>query len=112
MKMQSDCISMIPPPRPRLRGVDAFYMWGFPFESLAEFQESLLHMLAVRAMGVRILPALLSLLPQTSLYREIKDTTTLEFFPGLFPEYMLTGHEICADGTVTIPDRPSGSARA
>jgi anaerobic magnesium-protoporphyrin IX monomethyl ester cyclase len=84
--------------------VDAFYMWGFPFESLADLQESLLHMLAVRAMGVRILPSLLSLLPQTALYREIKDSVALEFFPGLFPEYMLTGHEICADGAVTIAD--------
>jgi anaerobic magnesium-protoporphyrin IX monomethyl ester cyclase len=84
--------------------VDAFYMWGFPFESLADFQESLLQMLAVRAMGVRILPSLLSLLPQTSLYREIKDSVGLEFFPGLFPEYMLTGHETCADGMVTIAD--------
>jgi radical SAM superfamily enzyme YgiQ (UPF0313 family) len=84
--------------------VDAFYMWGFPFESLADFQESLLQMLAARAMGVRILPSLLSLLPQTSLYQEIKDSVALEFFPGLFPEYMLTGHEICADGTVTIAD--------
>lgn len=85
--------------------VDAFYMWGFPFESLDDFQESLLQMLATRAMGVRILPSLLSLLPQTSLYRELKDSATLEFFPGLFPEYMLTGHEICADGTVTIAEQ-------
>lgn len=85
--------------------VDAFYMWGFPFESMADLQESLLQMLAVRAMGVRILPSLLSLLPQTSLYQEIRDTVPLEFFPGLFPEYMLTGHEVCADGAVTIADR-------
>jgi radical SAM superfamily enzyme YgiQ (UPF0313 family) len=84
--------------------VDAFYMWGFPFESLADFQESLLQMLAVRAMGVRILPSLLSLLPQTSLYQEIKDYVKLEFFPSLFPEYMLTGHEVCADGAVTITE--------
>ncbi len=84
--------------------VDAFYMWGFPFESLPDFQETLLQMLAVRAMGVRILPSLLSLLPQTTIYRQLDLPAQLEFFPGLFPEYMLTGHEICGEGGMTVAE--------
>jgi anaerobic magnesium-protoporphyrin IX monomethyl ester cyclase len=87
-----------------LPAVDAFYMWGFPFESMPEFQQSLLQMIAARAMGVRILPSLLSLLPQTTLYRELGPSGALEFFPGLFPEYMLTGHELCRDGMVSIAE--------
>ncbi len=91
----SDAVGIFP-------GVDAFYMWGFPFETLDDFNETLLHMIGSRTMGVRILPSLLSLLPQTTLYRELADSTRLEFFPELFPEYMLTGHEICADGRIEI----------
>lgn len=83
-------------------GVDAFYMWGFPFESVADFNRTLLHMVASRAMGTRILPSLLSLLPQTALYDELRRELRLEFFPELFPEYMLTGCEICDDGRMQI----------
>jgi len=85
-------------------GVDAFYMWGFPFETLQDFHQTLLHMIASRAMGVRILPSLLSLLPQTTLYQQLDPSTELEFFPELFPEYMLTGHEVCDRGRVRIAD--------
>lgn len=85
-------------------GVDAFYMWGFPFETTADFQQTLLHMIGSRAMGVRILPSLLSLLPQTELYQQLDPSTDLEFFPELFPEYMLTGHEICDRGRVRISE--------
>ncbi len=83
-------------------GVDAFYMWGFPFETMDDFNETLLHMISTRTMGVRILPSLLSLLPQTTLYEELADSVELEFCPELFPEYMLTGHEVCGDGRVDI----------
>ena len=83
-------------------GVDAFYMWGFPFESMADFHETLLQMISVRAMGVRILPSLLSLLPGTTLFDELGGTSRLEFCPELFPEYMLTGHEVCSGGRIEI----------
>ena len=85
-------------------GVDAFYIWGFPFETMDDFQQTLLHMISARTMGVRILPSLLSLLPQTTLYAELKDSMQLEFFPELFPEYMLTGHEVCGGGRIQIDD--------
>ena len=83
-------------------GVDAFYMWGFPFETAEDFNNTLLHMLSARAMGVRILPSLLSILPQTKIYQELRDRSVLQFCPELFPEYMLTGHETCVDGRVVI----------
>lgn len=83
-------------------GVDAFYMWGFPFETMDEFQKNLMHMLSARAMGVRILPSLVSYLPQTDLYNELRGNVEFEFCPELFPEYMLTGHEICVGGRMEI----------
>ncbi|HQP38876.1 MAG TPA: radical SAM protein [Polyangiaceae bacterium] len=85
-------------------GVDAFYMWGFPFEDRGQFQQTLLHMIAARAMGVRILPSLLALLPQTTIYEELKGSARLEFCPELFPEYMLTGCEVCDGGRMRIAD--------
>jgi anaerobic magnesium-protoporphyrin IX monomethyl ester cyclase len=87
-------------------GVDAFYMWGFPFETMDDFQQSLMHMIAARAMGVRILPSLLSLLPQTQLYDELRGNgLALEFCPEMFPEYMLTGQEVCSGGrTLVAPE--------
>ncbi|MBI5532302.1 MAG: B12-binding domain-containing radical SAM protein [Deltaproteobacteria bacterium] len=84
-------------------GVDAFYMWGFPFETMEDFQQTLLHMISSRTMGVRILPSLLSMLPQTQLYAELGgDRGKLEFCPEMFPEYMLTGQEVCGDGRTRI----------
>jgi len=85
-------------------GVDAFYMWGFPFEDAGQFQETLLHMIAARAMGVHILPSLLALLPQTTIYEQLKGAARLEFCPELFPEYMLTGCEVCDGGRMRIAD--------
>ncbi len=82
--------------------VDAFYMWGFPYETMEDFQQTLLQMITVRGMGARILPSLLSLLPQSTVYDEVRDEVELEFCPELFPEYMLTGHEVCSDGRVSI----------
>jgi radical SAM superfamily enzyme YgiQ (UPF0313 family) len=86
------------------QGVDAFYMWGFPFETIDDFHQTLLHMIASRTMGVRILPSLLALLPQTTIFQELDPSTELEFFPELFPEYMLMGHEVCHGGRVCIAD--------
>lgn len=73
---------------------DCFYVWGFPFETIDDFHQSLFQMVSLRAMGARILPSMLCLLPQTDIYRDLMRTDAhLEFCPELFPEYMLTGHE-------------------
>lgn len=85
--------------------VDAFFVWGFPFETMDEFNQSLFQMVSFRMMGARILPSLLSLLPQTELYREWCTQVQLEFCPYLFPEFVFTGHEVCHGGTVELPDR-------
>jgi radical SAM superfamily enzyme YgiQ (UPF0313 family) len=85
--------------------VDTFYVWGFPFETLEDFNQSLFQMVSFRMMGARILPSLLSLLPQTELYREWAPKVALEFCPHLFPEFVFTGHEVCRGGDVEIPDR-------
>ena len=87
--------------------VDAFYVWGFPFETMADFQQSLFQMVSLRMMGARILPSLLSLLPQTPVYRECVEEggLPLEFCPYLLPEFVLTGHEVMEGGEVSWPDR-------
>ncbi|MCU0726540.1 MAG: B12-binding domain-containing radical SAM protein [Planctomycetes bacterium] len=82
--------------------VDAFYIWGFPFETMEDFHQTVFQMLAVRALGARVLPSLLCLLPQTELYESLPDKGKLQFCRELFPEYMLTGHEVVRGGGVTV----------
>lgn len=76
-----------------MRGVDAFYVWGFPFETMEDFSASIMQMITLRAQGVRILPSLLTYLPQTEIYRELENPDALEFCEYLLPEYMLVGIE-------------------
>lgn len=83
-------------------GVDAFYMWGFPFETMDDFRRTLFQMTLVRIMGVRVLPSLLSLLPQTPIYREYHEKANLEFSQDIIPEYVFTGHEICQAARVSV----------
>ncbi len=87
--------------------VDTFYVWGFPFETMEDFQQSLFQMISFRSMGARILPSLLSLLPQTEIYQEWALKSELEFCPSLLPEFVLTGHEVCMGIDVSLPDRYS-----
>jgi len=84
---------------------DAFYIWGFPFETMQDFYTSVFQMVSFRDMGVRILPSLLCYLPQTKIYNDYKDSTKFEFFPELIPEYMLTGHELCNYPNIKIEDK-------
>lgn len=82
--------------------VDLFYVWGYPFESMEAFYQSVFQMISFRMMGARILPSLLCLLPQTELVREHVRLEELEFTPDLFPEYMVTGHEVSQGARVEI----------
>ena len=143
---------------------DCFYIWGFPFETMEDFHQTVFQMVSFRAMGARILPSLLCLLPQTDIYREITsggnsgtglqlesslgtrvDSSSvlqgadgtplgsencrgnpdgglapagrpvpefppevrvwkkLEFCPQLFPEYMITGHEVLRGARCEAP---------
>jgi len=85
--------------------VDTFYVWGYPFETMEDFNQSLFQMVSFRMMGARILPSLLCLLPQTEIYREWAGKATLEFCPYLLPEFVFTGHEVCQGGEVELPER-------
>ena len=85
--------------------VDVFYIWGFPFETMEDFSQSLFQMVSFRMMGARILPSLLSLLPQTQICREWAPKVKLEFCPYLLPEFVFTGHEVWSGGNVEIPGR-------
>jgi len=90
----------------RFPRVDTFFVWGFPFETMEDFHQTLFQMIAFRLIGARILPSLLSLLPQTEIYREVRaEGRRLEFYPGLLPEYVLTGHEVCDDGHLEASPR-------
>jgi len=82
--------------------VDAFYIWGFPFENMDDFYQSVFQMNSLRMMGVNILPSLLCLLPQTEIFKEWYKKRGLEFCSDLFPEYMVTGHESCKSFKVEI----------
>lgn len=84
--------------------VDAFYVWGFPFETMEDFNQTLFQMISLRMMGARILPSLLCLLPQTEIYREWSGRVPLTFCSYLFPEFVFTGHEVCHGGSVEIPE--------
>jgi len=84
------------------RRTDLFYVWGFPFETMEDFYQSVFQMVSFRMMGARILPSLLCLLPQTEIFRQHVDPAQLEFAPDLFPEYMITGHEVSCHAHVEI----------
>jgi anaerobic magnesium-protoporphyrin IX monomethyl ester cyclase len=90
------------------RRVDLFYVWGFPFETMEDFYASVFQMVSFRMMGGRILPSLLCLLPQTEIFREHVKVADLEFAPDLFPEYMVTGHEVSKLAHVEIRPEHAG----
>ena len=84
------------------RRTDLFYVWGYPFETMDDFYQSVFQMVSFRMMGARILPSLLCLLPQTTIFREQVTLDQLEFAPDIFPEYMITGHEVSRHAHVEI----------
>lgn len=100
----SQSLEVIPRAIDRFPRVDAFYIWGFPFETMDDFNQSLMQMISFRMMGARILPSLLSLLPQTEIYRQYAPEKALEFCPYLLPEFVLTGHETCHGLEIEIPE--------
>ncbi len=88
----------------RFPRVDAFFVWGFPFETMEDFYQTLFLMVSYRLMGARVLPSLLCYLPQTAIYEEYRGDPKFQFCPDLLPEYMLTGHEVCHAWRVEIDD--------
>lgn len=100
----SDVLEVVPAAIEIFPRVDAFYMWGFPFETMEDFNQSLFQMISLRMMGARILPSLLCLLPQTEIYRQWSGRMPLQFCPYLLPEFVFTGHEVCHGGLIEIPE--------
>ena len=87
--------------------VETFFIWGFPFEEMEDFYETALQMARFRQMGVTVLPSLLSMLPQTDIYREYRKGGyggALALVPELVPIYVVTGHEV-VDTWNRVPDR-------
>ena len=101
----AETLELIPPAIEIFPRVDAFYVWGFPFETMDDFNQSLFQMVSFRSMGARILPSLLSLLPQTEIYEELAKDTELDFCPYLLPEFVFTGHEIMQGSVVELPEK-------
>lgn len=87
---------------------DCFYVWGFPFETMEDFYQSVFQMVSFRAMGARILPSMLCLLPQTEIYRNLPDPAKLEFCTGLFRIHA-HGPRALAGGTLRL--KPAEHAR-
>ncbi len=100
-----DSVELIPQAIDIFPRVDAFYVWGLPFETIDDFNQTLFQMISFRMMGARILPSLLSLLPQTEIYKELSPHMRLEFCPYLLPEFIFTGHEILRGGTIEVPEK-------
>lgn len=100
-QMAVEVVSMATQIFPR---VDTFFIWGYPDETMDDFYKSLFQMISFRLMGARILPSLLCMLPQTQLYNELGEDRLkdLEFCEELLPEYVITGHEVCGVGSVSI----------
>lgn len=101
----TESVALIPKAVGIFPRVDAFYVCGFPFETMADFNQTLFQMVSFRMMGVRILPSLLSFLPQTPLYEQWGRTGALEFCPYLLPEFVLTGHETLRGCVMEMPER-------
>jgi anaerobic magnesium-protoporphyrin IX monomethyl ester cyclase len=101
----ADSMDLIPKAVGIFPRVDAFYVWGFPFETMDDFNQSLFQMVSFRMLGARILPSLLSFLPQTPLYEQWGRDGQLEFCPHLLPEFVLTGHEVVRGSAVELPER-------
>ncbi|HEY6872243.1 MAG TPA: radical SAM protein [Geobacteraceae bacterium] len=87
--------------------VETFFIWGFPFEDMEDFYQTVLQMTRFRQIGARILPSLLSMMPQTAIYKDYlagRHDGTLTFVPEHIPVFVVTGHEVLGHGN-TIPDK-------
>lgn len=89
----------------RFPRVDTFFVWGFPFETMEDFHQTLFQMIAFRLIGARVLPCLLCYLPQTDIYEEYRGSPKFEFSPDMLPEYMITGHEVLYPSHVEVDPR-------
>jgi radical SAM superfamily enzyme YgiQ (UPF0313 family) len=86
--------------------VHLFYIWGFPFETMDDFHETLFQMVSFRMMGAEIVPLLFCRLPQTELCDG--DLEGLELAPDLMCESLTSGVEVFHHSHIEI--RPAQRA--
>lgn len=87
--------------------VETFFIWGFPFEEMEDFYQTAIQMARLGHIGVNVLPSLLSLLPQTAIYDDVRSgrlSGELSFVPELVPIYVVTGHEVLGE-TNSVPEK-------
>lgn len=70
--------------------VNAFFMWGFPFETMADFYETLDFVDHVSCLGVTPVVHILNSLPLSALYAEYKNSMT--FHRELYENSLLLRH--------------------
>ncbi len=74
----------------RLMFVNAFFMWGFPFESIADFFQTLEFVEQTARAGVIPVVHIVNSLPLSELYLQNKDN--LRFLPQLYEGSLLLKH--------------------
>jgi radical SAM superfamily enzyme YgiQ (UPF0313 family) len=72
--------------------VQTSFVWGFPFETLNEFYETLLMMGYLVSHGVSVKANVLTPLPFSELFAEYEETIT--FMPEYSPQLLLAGYEL------------------
>jgi anaerobic magnesium-protoporphyrin IX monomethyl ester cyclase len=76
--------------------VHASFIWGYPFEDVADFDTTLNWVSQFEDSGVSVLLFEYSPLPGSALYHEFKEG--LKFSKDNYPFYVITGHEIVKQG--------------
>lgn len=76
--------------------VHCSFIWGYPFETLEDFEETLQWVERFEAAGVSVLLFEFSPLPGSPLYRETN--MPLTFAKDRYSIYVLTGHEVVTGG--------------
>lgn len=72
--------------------VHASFIWGYPFEEMEEFEETLQWVSKFEAAGVSVLLFECSPLPGSSLYKEFREGLT--FSSDNYSFFVVTGHEV------------------
>ena len=87
--------------------VHASFIWGYPFEQVEEFEETLRAIERFEEAGVTVLLFEYSPLPGSPLYREsAKDS--LHFSKEAYSFFVVTGHELCgSDGYRSVEEHSS-----
>lgn len=73
--------------------VHASFIWGYPFESLDDFEDTLDAAVRFENAGASVLLFQFSPLAGSAIYREYRDRLNLTFSDQIYSTYVYTGHE-------------------